>query len=470
MTSFRTAFAILTALLTCAAGAATDKPNIIYIMADDLGYAELGSYGQKKIKTPHLDQMASEGMRFTQHYTASPVCASARCSLMTGRHGGHSYARNNYEIGTWESYRGQLPLRPEDVTIAEVLKDADYATGAFGKWGLGEVGSSGDPLQQGFDRFFGYNCQRHAHNLFPKYLVDDAGKRILKGNTRGLSGETYAPQVIADEMLKFIRDNKDQPFFVYYPTVIPHLALQVPDKELEQYEGQWTETPYTGKSYLAHPKPRAAYAAMITFMDKQVGRLMALLKELKLDENTIVLFTSDNGTTFLKEQVDFEFFNSVDGLNGLKGSVYEGGIRMPLLARWPGTIKAGSISSHICTHYDAMATLAELAGGNPDPGTDGISYLPTLQGRKQKKHDYLFWDFAGYGGQLAVRQGNWKAVKRDLKKNPAAPLELYNLKNDRNETKDLASEKKAIAKRMERIMLEARTVPVIERFRFGKYE
>lgn len=459
----------LCAIALAIPGFAAKKPNIVYIMADDLGYAELGSYGQTKIKTPHLDKIASEGMRFTDHYTGSPVCASARCSLMTGRHGGHAYVRTNYEIGTWESHRGQLPLRPEDVTIAEILKAAGYATGAFGKWGLGEPGSTGDPLNQGFDRFYGFNCQRHAHNLFPKYLVDDRERRPLKGNTRGLTGETYGPESVADEMLKFIRQNKNEPFFVYYPTVIPHLALQVPDAELRQYEGQWEETPYRGRSYLPHPKPRAAYAAMITFMDKQIGRLMALLEELKLDDNTIVMFTSDNGTTFLKEQVDFEFFNSVDGLRGLKGSVYEGGIRVPLIARWPGKIKAGKVSSHISSHYDAMATLAEIAGVKPDPGTDGISYLSALLGKKQKKHDYVFWDFAGYGSQLAVRQGNWKAVKRDLKKNPAAPLELYNLKQDRAESEDMAKARPDIAKRMERIMVEARTKPVIERFRFGQY-
>ena len=469
MIRLKSVFTSLCAIALAVPAFAAKRPNIVYIMADDLGYAELGSYGQKLIKTPHLDQLAAEGMRFTQHYTASPVCASARCSLMTGRHGGHSYVRTNYEIGTWDSYRGQLPLRKDDVTIAEVLKKAGYVTGAFGKWGLGEPGSSGDPLNQGFDRFYGFNCQRHAHNLFPKYLVDDREKRPLKGNTRSLTGETYGPESVADEMLKFIRQHKDEPFFVYYPTVIPHLALQVPDDELKQYEGQWKETPYKGRSYLSHPKPRAAYAAMITFMDKQVGRLMTLLKELRLDDNTIVLFTSDNGTTFLKEQVDFEFFNSVDGLRGLKGSVYEGGIRVPLLARWPGKIKAGQVSGHICSHYDAMATLAEIAGTKPDTGTDGISYLPALLGKKQKKHDYVFWDFAGYGGQLAVRQGNWKAVKQNLKKNPKAPLELYNLKDDRAESKDVAKQNPKIAERLERIMVEARDEPVIERFRFGKY-
>jgi arylsulfatase len=451
--------------------AAAKLPNIIYIMADDLGYAELGSYGQKKIRTKHLDQMAEEGMRFTQHYTSSPVCAPARCSLMTGKHGGHAYVRTNFEIGAWETHRGQLPIREDDTTIAEVLKQRGYTTGAFGKWGLGEVGSSGDPLKQGFDRFFGYNCQRHAHNLFPNYLVDDSGKRKLKGNTRGLTGETYGPQAIADEVLKFVRQNKDKPFFLYYPTVIPHLALQAPQKGIDEYKGEWSETPYKGKSYLPHPTPRSAYAAMITFMDKQIGRLMALLKELDLDDNTLVFFTSDNGTTFLKEQVDFEFFNSVDGLRGLKGSVHEGGIRVPLIVRWPGRIKAGSVSGHISAHYDAMATLADVAGTKSAKDSDGISYLPTLLGKKQqRKHDYMFWDFAGYGGQLAVRQGPWKAVKKDLKKKPNAPLELYNLESDLAESKDLAAEKPEIAKRMQQIMLEARTVPEIKQFRFGQYD
>ena len=450
--------------------AADRKPNIIFIMADDLGYAELGSYGQEKIKTPHLDQLAAEGMRFTQHYTSAPVCAPARCSLMTGKHGGHAYVRDNYEIGEWESHRGQLPLKNEAVTIAEILKKSGYKTGAFGKWGMGEVGSSGDPLNQGFDRFFGYNCQRHAHNLFPKYLIDDSGKRELKGNTRGLSGETYAPQAIADELLKFIRSNKDEPFFAYYPTIIPHLALQVPDAELDQYEGQWNETPYTGKSYLPHPKPRAAYASMITFMDRQIGRVMELLKELDLDENTVVFFTSDNGTTFLKGQVDFEFFNSVNGLNGLKGSVYEGGIRIPMVARWPGKIKAGSVSDHISAHYDALATLADIAGAAVKTEHDGISFLPELTGEKQPQHNFLVWDFGGYGGQIAIRKGDWKAVKRNMKKTPDAPLELYNLATDIGETRNLAAENPAVAKELESLLIKEREEPEIERFRFGKYE
>ena len=447
------------------------KLNIIFIMADDLGYQELGCYGQQRIETPHIDRLAAEGMRFTQYYTGSAVCAPARCNLMTGKHGGHAYVRNNHEIGGWDSFRGQLPLPADTVTIAGLLKQQGYVTGAFGKWGLGGVGSTGDPLNQGFDRFCGYNCQRHAHNLYPKYLISDREKVTLKGNTRGLTGKRYAPQAIADEMLKFIRENRDKPFFVYYPTVLCHLALQVPEEDLNQYKGKWPETPYKGKSYLPHPTPKACYAAMISFMDRQVGRIMRLLKRLNLDDNTVVFFTSDNGTTYLKDQVDYEFFNSVGPLRGLKGSLYEGGIRMPMIVRWPGKTKAGSVSDHVSAHYDVLATLAEIAGVKPPSDTDGISFVPTLlsQPDQQKKHDYLFWDFAGYGGQLAVRVGKWKGIKHNLRKNPNAPLELYDLENDISEKNNVAKEYPKVAASIEKIMLEARSQPVTKRFQFGRY-
>jgi arylsulfatase len=457
--------------LTATGQTSSKKPNIIFIMADDLGYNELGCYGQQKIKTPHIDNLAAEGMRFSQYYTGSAVCAPARCNLMTGKHGGHAYVRNNQEVGGWESFQGQLPLPADTITIASLLKQQGYITGAFGKWGLGKAGSSGDPLNQGFDRFFGYNCQRHAHNLYPKYLVSDKEKVTLEGNTRGLTGKQYAPQVIAAEMLKFIRENKDRPFFLYYPTVIPHLALQVPEQDLNQYKGKWPETPYTGKSYQPHSTPKACYAAMISFMDRQVGRIMKLLKELNLNDNTVVFFTSDNGTTHVKDQVDYEFFNSVGPLRGLKGSLYEGGIRVPLIVRWPGKIKDGEVSDHLAAHYDALATIAHIVGAKVPDDTDGISFLPTLlsQPDEQKKHDYLFWDFAGYGGQLAVRMGKWKGIKRDLRKKPDAPLELYNLKNDLSEKDNIAQKHPDIADKIEKIMLEARTRPVTERFQFGRY-
>jgi arylsulfatase len=455
--------------------AADRQPNIIYIMADDLGYNELGCYGQKKIETPNIDRLATQGMRFTQHYTSAPVCAPARCSLMTGRHGGHALVRNNMEFRPDDylfddTFGGQYPLPKGTVTLGSMLKEAGYACGAFGKWGLGGVGTSGDPLKQGFDRFFGFNCQRHAHNLFPRYLVDNNKQRFLKGNTRGLTGKTYGPQEVADEMLAYIRRNKDKPFFVYYPTVIPHLALQAPEKDIAHYRGRWPETPYKGRSYLPHPTPKACYAAMITFMDTQVGRMMKLLDELGLAENTVIMFTSDNGATHLNPQVDVDFFDSVGPLRGLKGRVYEGGIREPLIVRWPGRVKPGSVSHHISAHYDAMATLADIADIR-QPVSDGISYVPTLLGKpdKQKQHAYLFWDFAGYGGQLAVRMGKWKGLKQGLVRKPNAPLELYDLDADIGEKTNVAAKYPDVAAKIEQIMLDAREKPTIGKFRFGKY-
>ena len=461
----------LAALVQPPSAGASDHPNIVFIMADDLGWAELGCYGQEKIRTPNIDRLAAEGMRFIDYYTSAPVCAPARCTLMTGLHLGHAYARDNFEVGSWDSYRGQLPLPAGTVTIATLLKEAGYATGAFGKWGLGEVGSSGDPLDQGFDRFFGYNCQRHAHNYYPRYLVSDRDRVTLEGNDRGLTGAKYAPQEIADQLLEFIRQKQDGPFFVYYPSVIPHLALQVPDEAMQPYRGRWDETPYEGRSYLPHPEPRTAYAAMISFLDRQVGRVLDLLDELGLADNTIVFFTSDNGVTMLKGQVDYEFFRSVGPLRGLKGSVYEGGIRVPMIARWPGRIQPGSVTDLQATHYDALATLVELASAPAPPETDGIGYVPTLLGRStdQRQHDYLFWDFAGYGGQLAVRQGQWKGVKQNVRKQPDAKLQLYNLAEDIGEQHDVASQHPDIVNGIEEIMLDARTIPVVEKFRFGRY-
>lgn len=461
--------ALFLLLLLSNLGFAADKPNIIYIMADDLGWAELGSYGQEKIKTPNLDRLAGEGMRFTQHYTSAPVCAPARYSLMTGKHGGHSFVRSNYEIGDWDSHRGQLPMPKDEVTIAEILKKQGYATGAFGKWGIGEPGSEGDPLNQGFDRFYGYNCQRHAHNLFPEYIIDQDKRVPLKGNTATVYGQTYAPKVIADAALQFVDDNKDKPFFLYYPTIIPHLALQVPYDELAPYINLWEETPYVGKSYQPHPTPRAAYAAMISYMDKQIGRLLAKLEEHGLAENTVIFFTSDNGTTFIKAQVDYEFFNSVDHLRGLKGQTFEGGIRVPLVVRWPEKIKPGQVTDHLSTHYDALATIVDITDAEVDSVQDGISYLPTLLGKEQPEHEYLFWDFAGYGGQVAMRKGDWKAVVRDAIKKPDAKVQLYNLAADPSEEIDVAAQHPDKVAEFTKAMIEARDEPEIERFRYWKY-
>lgn len=461
---------IVLLVLTFSPALGADRPNIIYIMADDLGWAELGSYGQEKIRTANLDRLAEEGIRFTRHYTSAPVCAPARYSLLTGKHGGHAYVRSNYEIGEWDSHEGQLPLPAEEVTIAELLKEQGYATGAFGKWGIGQPGSEGDPLAQGFDRFYGYNCQRHAHNLFPTYLVDQGERVPLEGNLGGVYGKTYGPGKIADAALAFVDEHNDEPFFLYYPTVIPHLALQVPYDELSPYINEWDETPYTGKSYQPHPTPRAAYAAMITYMDKQIGRLLDKLEEHGIAENTVIFFTSDNGTTFLKDQVDFEFFESVAHLRGLKGSVYEGGIRVPMIVRWPDRIEPGRVTSHVSAHYDALATIADIAGVDPDSEHDGISYLPVLLGEDQPEHDFLFWDFAGYGGQVAMRKGDWKAVLQNLSRNPDAKVELYHLAEDPSEENDVAAQHPDRVAEFTRMMIQARDEPEIERFRYWEYE
>ena len=448
------------------------RPNIILIMADDLGWAELGCYGQKKIKTPRIDQLAAEGMRFTQFYAGSAVCAPSRCNLLTGMHGGNAYIRDNAELKNphKDRFGGQTPIPESAVTVAEVLKKQGYVTGCFGKWGLGAQGSSGDPLKQGFDRFYGYNCQRNAHNLYPIYLENDDAIDVLDGNTRGVTGRQYAPQLISDQAVRFVKENKDKPFFMYYPTVLPHLPLQVPDEYLKAYKGMWVEQAYRGGSYQPHDSPKACYAAMVSFMDHEVGRLMDLMKELEIDDQTVILFTSDNGVTHLKEQVDHEFFNSVGELRGLKGDLYEGGIRVPLIVRWPGKIKNGAVSDLISAHYDLPATLAEIAGADFEKSSDGISLLPTWLGRDhQKMHDFLLWDFAGYGGQLAVRKGNWKAVRRDVKKNPAAKWELYDMKNDAGETQDVASMFPQVIEEVGAIMMRERKMPEIERFRFGDY-
>lgn len=449
-------------------------PNIILIMADDLGWKELGCYGQERIKTPHIDQLAEEGMKFTQFYAGSAVCAPSRCNLMTGMHGGHAYIRNNKEVRNKKKDRfgGQAPLPASTPTIAKTLKKAGYVTGCFGKWGLGGQGTTGDPLRQGFDKFFGYNCQRNAHNLYPLYLEDDNRIHELKGNLRGQTGKHYAPALIADRVMNFVRQNKDRPFFLYYPTVIPHLPLQLPESDLEAYKGIWPETPYKGRSYQPHNTPKACYAGMISFMDRQVGRLMHLLRELELDDNTIVFFSSDNGTTFQKAQVDYGFFDSVGPLRGLKGELYEGGIRVPLVVRWPKRIRPGTSNNLLAAHYDMPATLADIAGVPYNKATDGISILPTLQGKddKQKQHSFLFWDFAGFGGQIAVRMGKWKGIKRNLQKNPHAPLELYNLENDIGEKNNVAGTHPEIAEQIETIILRERTVPKVKSFRFGQYK
>ncbi len=465
--------------------AADRPPNVVYILADDLGYAELGCYGQEKIRTPNLDRLARQGMRFTQHYCGNAVCAPSRCSLMTAKHPGHAYIRSNRKAklpaDVLERYgmefSGQEPIPHAEVTIAEMLKQKGYATAAIGKWGLGHFGTTGDPNRQGFDLFFGYNCQGHAHSFYPAYLWQNDRKFPL-GNDPPIPGHAklaegadpndpasyapfkgtdYSPDHMIDVALRFIRDNKDRPFFLYFPSTIPHLALHIPDEELKPYVGKWDETPFVGNGYTPHQTPRAAYAAMISRLDKDVGRIMALLEELGLDENTLVMFSSDNGTTHLEKEVDYEFFESVGPLRGLKGSLYEGGIRVPMIARWTGVIKPSTVTDHVSAFWDVLPTIAEVTGTEPPQGLDGISFAPTLLGRpdEQQEHEFLYWEFPGYNGQQALRMGDWKAVRQQmLRRNNPDPLkiELYNLKDDVGESRDVAAEHPEVVARMRKIM------------------
>ncbi len=449
------------------------KPNIVFILADDLGYGDPGCYGQEKIRTPNIDRLAAEGMRFTQHYSGSPVCAPSRCVLMTGKHPGHAWIRNNREVKP----EGQPPIPDDAFTVAEALKREGYATGAFGKWGLGFPGSEGDPLEQGFDRFYGYNCQRHAHNFYPTYLWDNA-RRVDLANPafaahqklpaeagandpqvyRRYSGKDYAPDLIAEQALQFIRANRERSFFLYFPTTVPHLALQVPEDSLAEYKGRWPETPYQGeRGYLPHFTPRAAYAAMITRMDRDVGRMTALVKELGLDEQTIFVFTSDNGPLYNQlGGTDTDFFESAGPLRGRKGSVYEGGIRVPLIVRWKGRIKAGTVSDRVTGFEDWLPTLMELINAKaPVPALDGISFAPTLFGKRQAPRPFLYREFPAYGGQQMARVGDWKGVRQTLLtrgKPPDLQIELYDLKVDPAERNNVASGHPEVVARIERVM------------------
>lgn len=454
------------------------RPNIIFILADDLGYGELGCYGQEKIRTPNIDRLASLGMRFTQHYSGSPVCAPSRCVLLTGKHTGHAFIRDNDEMpergDVWHDpeLEGQRPLPPGTITVASLLKEAGYTTGAIGKWGLGGPASTGEPNRQGFDFWFGYLCQRAAHNYYPTHLWKNGEKFLLEGNAyffphqrfpegkdpydrnsyKQYRGKTYAMDVMVKEALAFIRENASRPFFLYLPFPVPHAAIQVPDDSLKEYEGAFPEKPYLGdKGYLPHPTPRAGYAAMVTRMDREIGRILALLKKLGLEERTLVIFSSDNGPTF-NGGTDSEFFQSTGPLRGLKTTLYEGGIRVPMIAAWPGKIPAGTVTDNISAFWDVLPTIMDVVGLPAPEGIDGISFLPTLIGKpeKQKPHPYLYWE---YHSRQAVRMGDWKA----LRKAPDGQIELYNLKNDIGEKHDVAERHPEIVRKMRMIMQEARS-------------
>lgn len=435
----------LLALGGCATSRSSDSaetaprraPNIVLFVADDLGYGELGCYGQRKIRTPRIDALAREGVRFTQFYAGAPVCAPSRCVLLTGLHNGHTAVRDNSEVKP----EGQMALPDEALTIAEALRGAGYRTGCFGKWGLGAPGSEGEPNAQGFERFYGYLCQREAHNFYPDHLWSDRERVELEGNSRGLTGAQYSHDLVVEEALEFVREHADEPFFLFVPFTIPHLALQVPEDSLAEYRGLWDDPPYDGKrGYLPHPTPRAAYAAMVTRMDRDVGRIVDLIDSLGLGADTLVLFTSDNGPTYDRlGGSDSEFFDSAPGMRGLKGSVYEGGLRTPLVARWSGVTPPASVSDRLGAFWDFFPTFCELANAPAPEGLDGLSLLETLRGRTSQAHDQLYWELPSYaGGQQALRRGSWKAVRRNTKKGPSA-IELYDLATDPGESRDVAA-------------------------------
>lgn len=477
---------------------AAKPPNIIYILADDLGYGELGCYGQQKIETPNIDKLAKTGMRFTQHYSGSPVCAPARYNLLTGLHPGHAFIRGNHEWASrgnvWNyeamindsTLEGQYPLPDSTITIANLLKNAGYVTGMAGKWGLGAPHTNSIPNKMGFDFFIGYNCQRIAHTYYPVHLYKNENRIYLNNDTvaphikldedadpyniesyNKFNLIDYAPTVMHEEVLSFIEVNKDKPFFMYYATPIPHLPLQAPQKWVDYYVDKFgDEKPLINASYFPHRYPRAAYAAMISYLDEQVGDLVSKLKELGIYENTLIIFTSDNGPTYIDADVKwFESAKPFQTENGrTKGHLYEGGIRVPMIASWPDKIKAGTVSNHISAFWDVLPTLCDISNVPAPEFIDGISFLPALLDDNQPNREYLYWEFAGYGGQQAVRMGQWKAIRKNIKEGNLE-IELYNLDTDIREENNVAAENPEIIEKIEKIMKKEHTPSTIERFK-----
>jgi arylsulfatase A len=427
-------------------GKTAARPNIVFIMADDLGYQELACYGQKKIKTPHIDRIAHEGIRFLDCYAGSSVCAPSRSVLMTGLHSGHTPIRSN---------GGGKALWPEDITVAEVLKEAGYATGCFGKWGLGIEKTTGHPNRQGFDVFFGYLHQVHAHFYYPYFLWSNETRFPLPEN-EGRKRVRYSHDEIQAQAVKFIRKNKDRPFFCYLPYTIPHVELVVPEDSLKPYLGKWKETPLPDprKGYIGSDTPYATFAGMVSRMDRDVGKILTLLEELKIADNTIVIFTSDNGAQGGPWARMTDFFHGTGHLRGYKGQFYEGGIRVPLVARWPGHIRAGSVTAHPCGFWDVLPTLAELAEAKTPKGLDGISLVPTLLGQgTQKSQEFLYWGMAGRGGlNEAVRMGNWKLLKF-----AGGRVELYDLAADPSEIRNVAKKHPEVVGKIQDYLKTART-------------
>ncbi len=490
-------------LMGCNQQPFNNKPNIIYILADDLGYGELGVYGQEIIETPHIDALANDGMLFTDHYSGSPVCAPSRSVFMTGQHTGHTPIRGNDEWkergDTWNYQamfdnpflEGQRPIPDSTITIAEVLKSAGYSTGMVGKWGLGAPTTEGLPNKQGFDFFYGYNCQRQAHTLYPMHLWRNDERHLLSNKNvpphANLEDNAdindplsysdfelidYAPELMHNEALNFIDKNQNKPFFLYYASPLPHVPLQAPKRWVDYYQSKiGSEEPYTGKSYFPNLTPRATYAAMISYLDEQVGDLIKKLKDIGQYENTLVIFTSDNGPTYAGG-ADTPFFDSAKPFKTeygwAKGFVHEGGIRVPMIASWPGRIKRGSRSNHISAFQDMMPTFCDIIGISIPNNTDGISMKPTLFGKNQSNtHEYLYWEFPAYKGQQAVRMGKWKAIRRNIF-DGNMKIELYDLNSDYREQNDVASAHPEIILKIKNFMVDSHTRSHLERFHFSQ--
>lgn len=433
---------------------AQKAPNVVFILADDLGYGDLGCYGQKLIKTPHLDKLAAQGIRFTQFYAGTSVCAPSRASLMTGLHTGHTPVRGNYEIQP----EGQFPLPDSTFTMAELFRKAGYATGGFGKWGLGYPGSEGEPTRQGFDQFFGYNCQRQSHNYFPDHLWNNE-TRVALTNTL-TKQDQYAPDLIQEQALSFMEKNRQQPFFLYLAYTLPHAGLQLPagDPLFEAYKKELAEQPkqipasWNGVGYQPQAYPLAAYAAMVSKLDAYVGQVLEKLNTLGLEKNTLVIFTSDNGP-HREGGNQPQYFNSSGGLRGIKRDLYEGGIREPLLVRWPEKIKKNSVSDHIGAAWDFLPTFAALTGQKLPNKLDGVSLLPVLTGKgKQTEPPFLYWEFHEDGGRQAVRMGQWKGVRLNVKANPDSPIQLFDLPVDPAETTDVSKAHPGIVRQIAQVM------------------
>lgn len=441
--------------------------NVVYIVADDLGYGDIGCYGQTLIQTPHIDRMAAEGMLFTQHYAGCTVSAPSRCALMTGLHTGHTQVRGNREILP----EGQQPMRADTYTLGRLMRSAGYATGLFGKWGLGAPDSESTPNKMGFDEFYGYNCQRQSHSFYPDHLWHNAEKVLFPENANN-ARKTYSQDLIHARALAFIRTHKDHPFFAMLTYTLPHAELNLPHDSIYRiYENRFEETPYIGKfdkvygGYNTSEKPLASYAAMVSRLDKYVGDVLAELKALGLEERTLVIFTSDNGPHH-EGGADPDFFRSYGPFRGIKRDVYEGGIRVPMIAWCPGTVKKDSRTDHISAFWDVMPTLAELTGTALPVATDGISFLPTLlsKEKKQAEHDYLYWEFHEMNGREALRAGDWKLIRQPIVGDMR--VELYDLSQDIHEDKNLAAEYPDKVRALEALMDSARTESPY--FNFGR--